>query len=193
VDFDLQLCRRSGDLVRNARLLTRSRPPIDITSLKVNWHEGYANRPTFAGSISREPEREEWVYERGGPDNCLYRAQVGPLVRFYYYKTRGEGFGGRHFTILLSNGEYTTLEGPWSSNHFYINENWPPCVPFTHDWFSDHIALDSLISSCEHFDIPLWKVKSSLGVDYEPGGYQGNPDHIKPDKFFPVEKIERLA
>lgn len=102
---------------------------LKVTDATVNWYVGCVNDPqlrlTIPGAIAAMND-ENLRYERKG---SLYYAENGGMVSFFYYSRPDEGFGGRHFPIVLKDGTEKILKGPWSSRAGVMNAaGFGPCV-----------------------------------------------------------------
>lgn len=93
--------------------------PVQILDADVEWYHGYANTPGIKLLLSRTFDFDVARYEER---DCLYLAQDGVLVDFYFYSRPGDGYGGRHFELTMIDGSKRTLKGPWSSNSQAVGE-----------------------------------------------------------------------
>jgi hypothetical protein len=92
----------------------------------VKWMEGWGNRPTIAIAVDKLPDRSALRYEQRG---SLYYAELEGLVSFFSYSRPDDGFGGRHFDIVMTDGSKKKLIGPWSSRAGAMNSvGFGPCV-----------------------------------------------------------------
>ena len=113
---------------RYARALTLSRDPIIIEDIRPRWMDGSGNMPTLDIKLNRMPKSDEKVYTN--PEGTsLYYSEVGPLCSFFSYTKPGGGYGGSHFKILMDDGSYKVLKGPWSSGCYAMNRHGlGPCM-----------------------------------------------------------------
>jgi len=92
---------------------------------KVSWMKQYANNPGFEILVDKIPEHTELRYQE---KNGLYYAEKDGYVSLYYYNSPGEGFGGRHFRLTMSDESEKVLKGPWSSRSGCVNQYFPHCT-----------------------------------------------------------------
>jgi hypothetical protein len=98
---------------------------MKIIDARVDWFEEYDNAPSLRVLFDKEPDYKTLRYQKKG---CLYLAQQGPFVNFFYYTRPGEGYGGRVFSIVLEDDTPVDLVGPWSSNSSCLNQaGFTPC------------------------------------------------------------------
>lgn len=98
---------------------------MKVSKIKIDWAKEWANNPRIKILLSDIPSRDSLVYEQ---IDDLFFAEKEGFVNFFYYKRPGDGYGGSHFTITLSNGERKTLIGPWSSDSYAMNRCFPHSV-----------------------------------------------------------------
>jgi len=148
---------------------------MKILDAKIKWMLGWINNPRLYLLVDRVPLLKEYKFKY---KNCLYYAELDGAVRFYYYFKSDEGFGGRHFNIIMENGQEKTLEGPWSSRAGCANKlGFGPCmdIAFTDEkevwnrgytFFTGAITLELAeqalkIIRCK-IDHPLYFIKKIL-------------------------------
>jgi hypothetical protein len=101
---------------------------MKLIKAEVEWHDGFANRPTLEITVDKIPDKEHFRFQNKGR---LYFAEHDGYVRFFAGSTTENegGFGSRKFPITLHNGNKVTLLGPWSSRASYMNQHFEPhCV-----------------------------------------------------------------
>lgn len=91
---------------------------MKVLKASVDWKCAYANHPGLRILVDRIPGWEEMLFEE--KENCYFSECEG-FVKFFYYRNPGDGFGGRHFSIKMKNGEEKILIGPWSTNSGRMN------------------------------------------------------------------------
>jgi len=122
--------KREGDEagynLANARALTHERGAIEIVDIRPAWADKWDNCPGIQTLLNRRPESDEYIYTQHG---SLYYAEVGPMCSYFSYTSPGRGYGGSKFKILLSDGTFKDLIGPWSSGSYAMNANgFGPCI-----------------------------------------------------------------
>ena len=99
---------------------------MKVISGNVRWMEGWGNRPTIEIAVDKLPDRSEFRYEQR---DSLYYAELDGLVNFFSYSRPGEGYGGRRFDLVMTDGSKKTLVGPWSSRAGAMNSyGFGPCL-----------------------------------------------------------------
>ena len=98
----------------------------------VNWYEKYANDPQLRIIVDEMPKHEDLRYKHIDIGTTeLWFAEKEGYVSFYAWKSpkQDEGYGRRHFPIILEDGSMVTLLGPWSSRAGVMNK-WflPQCL-----------------------------------------------------------------
>lgn len=104
---------------------------VRILDIRPYWSEGFDNYASLHVLASQEPQG--FMFEQRGP---IYAAQSGIFVRFYYYTSPGDGFGGHAFKITMKDGTSKELKGPWSSSAKSVNKVFPEflCVDIAYTW-----------------------------------------------------------
>lgn len=80
---------------------------------KIDWMERYANDPHLMLLVDHIPSLEEMRFDQL---LSLYFAELDGYVSFFSYSQPDKGYGGRTFTLQMTDGSTKTLIGPWSSN-----------------------------------------------------------------------------
>lgn len=83
-----------------------------ITNAKIDWHAEFDNPPTLEVWVDETPY-DQLRYEQRG--SCYWGEHNG-YVSFFHYSSPGEGYGGREFTLTMTDGSTKVLKGPWSGN-----------------------------------------------------------------------------
>jgi len=136
---------------------------VKILKAKVNWKDGWANSPMLQVLVDKIPARNELRYEQRG---SIYYAEYQGYVEFFSWSGKQEdGYGGRHFRILMKDETEIILKGPWSSRAGVINKiGFGPCldVSITDDgevwnkgytYYAGSITVESLKSIFPLVDI----------------------------------------
>lgn len=99
---------------------------MKILAAAVEWNEKYSNMPNLKILVDHIPTLQDYRFEQKG---SIYYAELDGHVCFYYYKSPGEGFGGRTYTLNMKDGTTKDLVGPWSSNSSSVNQTgFGPCA-----------------------------------------------------------------
>ena len=175
-----------GFLLANARTSTFERGDIKVVAVAVDWMDRYANSPRIKVLLNREPGRDEFIYQTNKEQPSLHYAEVGPVCRFFSYSKPGRGYGGAKFTILMRNGSFKDLIGPWSSGSYAMNTHgFGPCmdVSYTADtrvWAKGHtycggsVRVDSVIPLLEEKGLGLCLMEANT---YQPTSRSKYPTH----------------
>jgi hypothetical protein len=99
---------------------------MKILDMKVHWYENFDNEPELMLLVDKLPDHDDLRYEKKGP---LYFAEKDGYVSFFAYSQPGDGYGGRVFPIVLTDGTKMDLKGPWSSRAGAMNRaGFVPCL-----------------------------------------------------------------
>lgn len=100
---------------------------IEIIKGRVNWMDGFGNRPVLSLLLSHIPNRDDMRFEKR--DSLYFAESEGFCVFFSWHGYADRGFGGRAFPITMKDGSKVTLLGPWSSSASTMNAaGFGPCV-----------------------------------------------------------------
>lgn len=130
-----------------------------IMDAKVEWHKGFSNSPDLKILVDKMPDNDSFRFQE---KNCIYYAENEGLVRFYYYRRPGEGFGGREFKLTMEDGSEKVLKGPWSSNSGAVNSiGFGPCqeISITDD---ERVWKRSYTSFASAVTLDLYKQAAAL-------------------------------
>lgn len=99
---------------------------MKIIGMELEWMEKYANFPGFVLLCEGEPyTTEDYIYQKKSlsEDRDIYFAsrEDGQVSFFSHSKKDMRGFGGAVFNLALTDGTTAKVEGPWSSNHMFMN------------------------------------------------------------------------
>ena len=91
---------------------------MEIIKGRVDWYEGYGNRPVLKLLVDKMPTQEllrHQLIDCG--DGCTFVfAELGGYVDFFFHNPRDQrGYGSRTFTVTTVDGEKKEFKGPWSS------------------------------------------------------------------------------
>ena len=92
---------------------------MKIKNLTVDWCENWANRPQWRVTFDEPLNALTTPFEDIGDGMLL--AVDGEQADFFAYGGPGTGFGGREFTITMTDGSTRVLIGPWSGNSGDVN------------------------------------------------------------------------
>lgn len=97
--------------------------PSSILNLTINDMIGWGNSPEYTVTVAKLPDFRKIPYHYSDrrytaidPDTGLLSIyRHGPLMEIdgVWQTDQGEGFGGRHFPILMQDGRRAVLRGPW--------------------------------------------------------------------------------
>ena len=106
---------------------------MKLISATVDWHEGFANRPTLKLAVDLMPPTEEYRFqEKKFGDSILYWAEQDGVVQFFAHSPNNErGYGGREFSLTMTDGSTRKIKGPWSSRAGAMNCHFPHSVDVT--------------------------------------------------------------
>lgn len=149
---------------------------MQIKEVRVNWHERYANSPTFEVYIDAYGTAEPFRY-RKHPVHGLYYAQddATGLVRFFAYDVPGDGYGGSVFDIVLEDGKQVSLKGPWSSRSGVMNKHFDDveCLdvtlksnPTPCEWLEGGIGYSNLAGGLTLTKLLEWMVAHRDSIDF---------------------------
>ncbi len=97
---------------------------MKMLEVKVNLHEGFANRPSATVIVDKLPPRDEMFFRQyniGG--STLYVGEQDGAVRFMIHSGVDDvGYGGAVFTLNLTTGRTIKIKGPWSSRAGVVNK-----------------------------------------------------------------------
>ena len=117
---------------------------MKLISHEVDMHRGYANDANYRIRVEGLPPHTELRYEKRG---TLYYAEKDGYVHFFHYDRPGDGYGGRHFPITLTDGTEVVLKGPWSSRAAVMkNAGFPETVELVINGFSGAVTREWLTS-----------------------------------------------
>lgn len=98
---------------------------MEIIASRINWWLGYMNSPELELLVDELPQHHLYKKYLIGyindsaknerKDVYLYHSEVNGFVNKYTYSGKGEGFGGRSFTLQLTDGTTETIVGPYDS------------------------------------------------------------------------------
>lgn len=124
-----------------------------IQDVQVDWANGWSNSPRF--QVLVDTLKEQDLFQQRG---AMHLAITGELAHFYAYTRPGEGYGGRSFTITMTDGTEKELKGPWSGNSEEVNKVFPttPVLEANvtderdvmargHTFYSGAVTLDGLL------------------------------------------------
>jgi len=101
---------------------------MKLISAKVDWMEGFANKPNLILTVDHIPKRDNMRFRQSGN---FYYAELEGYVTFFYYERPGAGYGGSTFSLKMVDGTTKSLIGPWSSRAGSLNTVFGPCVDVT--------------------------------------------------------------
>lgn len=102
----------------------------------VNTYPNFANSPEVVLTVEGIPDHNTLRYTKipcPGSNGYIYLAEQDGYVSFYFYDVPGPGFGGREFTLNMTDGTTMVLQGPWSSRAGFINTILPVAHPLIVD------------------------------------------------------------
>lgn len=99
---------------------------MKLIDARINWSKNYDNSPTLQLLVDKIPPLENLRYQER---NGIFYSELEGYVSFFYYRSAGEGYGGRKFLITMTDGTKKELIGPWSSRAGAVNSvGFGPCV-----------------------------------------------------------------
>jgi hypothetical protein len=166
---------------------------MSLRDAKVEWMEGFDNTPGFKILVDDDwADHSEHRYEER---NGIYLSILpNGMVSFFFYKSPGDGFGGRKFTLKMKDGTERELIGPWSSNSDAVNRTFPESqvneVTYTSEdevwekgftFYAGSCTVDILIEAAKICGVNLVRAKFHRGTYVVPSL---SPDKVvKPRKF----------
>ncbi len=159
-----------------------------IQRVQIDWHPGYANRPTLQVLVNKIPDSRDYVYEKRGP---MYFGLVNGIAQFKFYNGPGRGYGGSTFNLKMKDGSTESLKGPWSSNaaamtevgfpattEVSLTEN-PHVMERGHTFYGGYsVTVEALAAACKAQGLRFYKVEQYGRERYEPGQV-GGIIHVK--------------
>lgn len=93
--------------------------PLTIVGAELDsWlsEERFANTPRLCITLSREFDYPALRFKHKG--GYWYAEKDGFVMAHYHTRSpeQQDGYGGRHFPIVMEDGEEVVLKGPWHSN-----------------------------------------------------------------------------
>lgn len=94
-----------------------------IVDVRIDWMERFTNAPRLIVRLN-EPLKSLDELTFDNREDCFLNVD-GDIACFFFFSKPSTGFGGRHFTLNMTDGTQKVLIGPWSGCSNGVNKLFP--------------------------------------------------------------------